>query len=224
MLNPPDGPDALFRAAPGHVRRPRAVAFAEPPSRDIKESGDPRRGRRKAARTPARGVFERRFASDHSPPVSRSRGGKTSNPSTGRSFARIADATNDRIAGIAGVVQINKASDVKSPPVTLLKKTGDAMPIDIAAIVSPGLSKGDTVFIYEFESGPALIRDSGEIVKREPGRGGVICEATVPLIVCASLAVRAVTRATRAFAQELRIQLRQRNLSTRLNPSPFLPK
>src|SRR5581483_12036752 len=43
---------------------------------------------------------------------------------------------------------------------------------------APGLAPGDRVLIYEFRDGPRLQTPSG-VIRREPGAGGVICEAKV---------------------------------------------
>jgi hypothetical protein len=47
------------------------------------------------------------------------------------------------------------------------------------ASFAPGLAKGDSVFIYEYVTGPGIVRDSGVIERRKRGKGGVICHATV---------------------------------------------
>lgn len=42
-----------------------------------------------------------------------------------------------------------------------------------------GMAAGDRVLIYEFQSGPNLLKRDGTVVRRNGGRAGIICEAEV---------------------------------------------
>lgn len=44
---------------------------------------------------------------------------------------------------------------------------------------APGLAAGDAVFVYEFATGPAVVLPSGAHSRRDKGRGGVVCRATL---------------------------------------------
>jgi hypothetical protein len=42
-----------------------------------------------------------------------------------------------------------------------------------------GMAPGDRLLIYEYLSGPDLLKPDGTIVRRKAGRGGIICDARI---------------------------------------------
>lgn len=44
---------------------------------------------------------------------------------------------------------------------------------------APNLATGDRVLIYEFLGGPSLLLLNGRVIRREPGKGGIVCDALI---------------------------------------------